>query len=87
MGYILPPLKEETASASDSVNVTVNTATLQRSKGVDVNVTGDYDFCFDGTTWISKKARQAGVIYPYQVVGVRKAGGDAPAAGDIDLLY
>lgn len=87
MATVLPPLKGETTAASDSVNVTVNTATYPRSKGVDVNVAGDYDFCFDGTAWVSKKARQAGAIYPYQVVGVRKAGGTAPAAGDIDLLY
>lgn len=76
-----------TVPATDSVNITVNTADRNRCRAVDINVTGDYDFSFDGSTWVSKKARQAGVIYPYQVVGVRKAGGTAPAAGDIDFLY
>jgi len=77
----------ETRPGVGAIAVTVATATYPRSRGVDVCASGDYDFCFDGTTWVLFKGRVAGVLYPYEVYGVRHADDSAPDAGDIVLIY
>jgi hypothetical protein len=81
-------VNDRTHSATGAVSITVNTADHDRSRAVDIGVSGNYDFSFDGTTWVTFKNRIAGVVYPYEVVGVRKTTGSAaPDEGDVVFLY
>lgn len=75
-------------SAVDAVTITVNTADRPRCRGVWVGTAKDYDFSFDGTTWVTFKSCGAGSCLAIQVVGARNnSGGGAPSSGDIVFLY
>jgi hypothetical protein len=75
-------------SANRGVSIEVNTADRERCRGVYIGTSTDYDFSFDGTTWVEFQAALSGTILPIQVVGARRnAAGAAPTAGDIVFLY
>ncbi len=79
---------DEISSAVRGVSVTVNTATLSRCRAVWIGTANDYEFSFDGTTWVLFKGCGAGSCMALQVVGARLyAGSAAPTAGDIVFLY
>lgn len=82
------PIHGDMVSAVYAVSITVATADRDRCRGVYIGTGTDYEFSFDGSTWVAFKGCIAGTILPIQVVGVRVDSGDAaPSAGDIVFLY
>lgn len=79
---------DEVSSAVRAASITAATATYARCRGVWIGTTNDYDFSFDGTTWVTFKSCGAGSLIPIQVVGARKTSGSAaPSDGDVVFLY
>jgi hypothetical protein len=78
----------ETRPATGGVSVTVNTATLAKTRGLWIGTSQSLDFCFDGTNWVTHQGCMAGTYIPVQVLGVRKTSGSAaPTAGDVVAWY
>ena len=75
-------------SAFNGVSIAVATADRDRCRAVWIGTANDYEFSFDGTTWVLFKGCGAGSCMALQVVGARLyAGSAAPTAGDIVFLY
>jgi hypothetical protein len=84
----LPTNFATTGPSINGVSITDALATHDRSRGVFVGTGADYDFSYDGSTWVLYKNLIAGVLYPFEVVGARKnSGSAAPSAGDIVFQY
>lgn len=79
---------DEISSAVRATSITNANATNSKCRGVWVGTANDYEFSFDGTTWVEFKSCSAGSSLGIQVVGARKtSGAAAPSAGDIVFLY
>lgn len=80
-------MPSDTSPSVKAVAITLATATYAQSRGVYIGVSGDYDFSFDGSTWILFTGCVAGTVLPIQVFGGRHAADTAPDAGDLVFLY
>ncbi len=75
-------------SGKSAESITVATADRDRCRGVWIGTTNDYDFSFDGSTWVLFKACYAGSCLGIQAVGARiNTDSSAPSVGDIVFLY
>lgn len=76
-------------SAVSAVSVTSTSSTVyNKSRGVWIGATNNYDFSFDGTNWITFNSCSAGSCLGIQVVAARKSADlSAPASGEIVFLY
>jgi len=82
------PIVKGLGSANDAVNITDANATHSKPKGVYVGVGDDYEFSFDGTTWVRFENTADGSVLPIRPVGARHASdSSAPNANDITFLY